>query len=61
MWKDIAYEEVLVKMVQAFIVAVVVVMCFILLMGIQFSTCNPAILLFGIAIITILFTIAAVV
>ena len=61
MLKGLEYETVLVKMVMSFAVAVLVVLGSILLMGIQFATCNPAVLIFGVFAVTILFLIGSMI
>ena len=59
MLKGIEYETVLVRMVMAFAAAVMVVMGIIFLMGIQFATCNPGVLAFGVVMVTALFVLCS--
>ena len=59
MIKELQYETVLIRMVMALIAAIAVVMGLILLMGIQFATCNPGVLLFGVITVGVLFWICA--
>lgn len=59
MLKGLEYETVLVRMVMAFAAAVMVVMGIILLMGIQFATCNPGVLAFGVVTVTVLFVVCS--
>ncbi|MBR3769461.1 MAG: hypothetical protein IKL06_02900 [Lachnospiraceae bacterium] len=61
MLKGLEYETVLVKMVMSFAAAVLVVLGLILLMGIQFATCNPAVLVFGVFAVTVLFLICSII
>ena len=61
MLKGIEYETVFVKMAMAFVMAVMVVIGLILLMGIQFATCNPAVLVFGVVAVTILLIVGSVI
>jgi len=58
MLKGLEYETVLVRMVIAFVAAFAVVMALVLLMGIQLTTCNPVVLVFGIATVGTIFTIS---
>ena len=59
MLKELEYETVLVRVVMAVVAAVAVVMGIILLMGIQLTTCNPAVMLFGVTAVAALFTVCA--
>lgn len=61
MLKGAEYETVLVKAVFAMVAAVVVVLAVIGLMGINLVTCNPVILLVGVAAVTALFWICSLV
>lgn len=61
MFKELEYETVLLKAVFAAIAAVVVVLGVIGLMGIQLVTCNPVILLLGVASVAALFWICSIV
>lgn len=61
MLKGLEYETVLVKMAMAFAAAVFVVLGLIFLMGIQFSSCNPFVLIFGVSAITVLFGICSLI
>ena len=59
MLKGLEYETVLVRMVMAFAAAVAVVIALILLMGIQLTTCNPVVLVFGDVAVGTILTISA--
>ena len=59
MLKGLEYETVLVRMVMAFVAAIAVVMGLIFLMGIQLATCNPAVLIFGVVSVGVVFTVCA--
>ena len=59
MLKGLEYETVLVRMVMAFAAAVLLVMGIILLMGIQFTTCNPGVFTFGVLTVMVLFVICS--
>lgn len=59
MLKGLEYETVLVRMVMAFAAAVAVVLALIFLMGIQLTTCNPAVLVFGVVTVAVIFTVSA--
>lgn len=61
MMKGLEHETVLVRMAMAFGAAVAVVMGLILLMGIQLTTCNPFVLVFGVVAVTTLFTICSII
>jgi len=61
MLKELEYETVLVRMAVAFVAAIAVVMGLIFLMGIQLATCNLFVLVFGVAIVTLLFWICTVI
>ena len=52
-------NTVLVRMVMAFAAAVLVVMGIILLMGIQFATCNLGVLACGVLTVMVLFVICS--
>jgi len=59
MLKGLEYETVLVRMVIAFAAAVAVVIALVLLMGIQLTTCNPVVLVFGVTAVGVIFTVSA--
>jgi len=59
MLKELEYETVLVRMVIALAAATAVVIGLILLMGIQFATCNPAVIMLGVITIAMLFMVCA--
>ncbi len=59
MLKGLEYETVLVRIVMAFAAAFAVVMALIFLMGIQLTTCNPVILVFGVVMVGVIFTVSA--
>lgn len=59
MLKGIEYETVLVRMVMAFAAAIAVVMALICLMGIQLTSCNPVVLVFGVVTVGAIFTVSA--
>jgi len=59
MLKGLEYETVLVRVVMAFAAAIAVVMALVLLMGIQLTTCNPVVLVFGVVAVGTIFTISA--
>ena len=50
----VRYEEMAVKAVASFVVAMCVVLCGLLMLGIELMTCNFAVLVGGIAIVTLL-------
>ena len=52
--KELPYETVLVKVVMAFVAAVIIVLSVIFLMGINLATCNPLVLAFGVSVVTLL-------
>lgn len=59
MLKELEYETVLVRMVMALAAAFVVVLGVILLMGISLASCNPLVLVFGVAAVTALLMIGS--
>lgn len=61
MLKGLEYETVLVRIVMAFVAAVAVVACLIMLMGIQLTSCNPAVLVFGVVSVTVIFIVGSLV